>query len=81
MRELSYKALLLMEGQRVIVHDLAYDCYDQVCKVKLIHGRYLNKKLKPVEYISGIILENEEYKFEYDWNGECKNGGFKVYSC
>lgn len=27
-RELSYKALLLMEGQEVVVHDCVYDIYD-----------------------------------------------------
>ena len=80
-RELSYKALLLMEGQEVVVHDCAYDIYDQICIVKLIHGRYLNKKLKIIDYVSGIILENEEYKFEYDFRGECINGEFRVRSC
>ena len=80
-RELSYKALLFMEGQEVIVHDCEYDVYDQVCVIRLDHRYYLNKKLKPVNYVAGIILENEEYRFEYDFKGECVNGEFRVYSC
>ena len=80
MRELSYKALLYMEGQDVNVIDLEYDCYIQKCEVKLKRQWILNNKLKPVLYTVGIILENEEYKFEYDFNGKCLDGDFLVFS-
>ena len=50
MRELSYKALLYMEGQDVNVIDLEYDCYIQKCEVKLKRQWILNNKLKPVLY-------------------------------
>ena len=80
-RELSYKALLLMEGQDVIVQDCTNDVYDQVCIVNLEHRYYFNKKMRQVWFIAGIRLENEEYIFQYNDRGECVDGEFRVYSC
>ena len=51
MRELSFSAVKLMDGQKVVVHDLAYDAPDQVCEVRV------NKVINPVNkktIINGI---------------------------
>lgn len=80
-RKLSYKTLILMDGQKVIVHDLEYDAYDQLCEIKVIKERLLNKITKKYqEYITKIVLFNEEFTFEYDALGNCINGEFEVYT-
>ena len=82
MRELSLRALMNMEGQRVLVKDLEYDTYDQICEVKVkkeIKENKLKKKNRFDVVITELWLENEEFKFIY--NGlKCGNGEFKVYS-
>lgn len=78
-RKLPYKTLILMDGQKVIVHDLAYDAYDQICKIKVVEQTLLNKFTNKFQkIITGIILSNEEYTFEYDCYGKCVNGDFDV---
>lgn len=78
-RKLPYKTLILMDGQKVIVHDLAYDAYDQICEIKVIEQTLLNKFTNKFQkIITGIILSNEEYTFEYDCYGKCVNGDFDV---
>lgn len=80
-RKLSYKTLILMEGQKVVVHDLEYDAYDQLCEIKIIKERLLNRITKKYqEYITKIVLFNEEFIFEYDAFGKCINGEFEVYA-
>lgn len=80
-RKLPYKTLLLMDGQNVIVHDLTYDAYDQLCKIKVVEQNLLNKFTNKFQkVITGIILSNEEYTFEYDCYGKCVNGDFEVES-
>ena len=82
MRELSLKALMNMEGQKVLVKDLEYDAYDQICEVKVkkkIIENKLKKKNKFQTVIAELCLENEEFVFTF--NGlKCGNGEFKVYS-
>ena len=82
-RKLSFKALQLMDGQKVWVHDLVNDCYDQECIVKVNAVRtinpFLGKKKKIVEFIESIELTNDEFKFAYGLNGKCLNGDFEVY--
>ena len=34
-RKLNVFALMNMEGQKVRVHDLEYDAFDQICEVKM----------------------------------------------
>lgn len=78
-RKLPYKTLILMDGQKVIVHDLAYDAYDQICEIKVVEQTLLNKFTNKFQkIITGIILSNEEYIFEYDCYGKCINGDFDV---
>ena len=74
-RYLSFKALLLMEGQKVIVHDLAIDCYDQICEVTILKK---NRNGKFIIY--GLCLKNEEFIFKYDMKENCINGDFEVYA-
>ena len=82
MRELSLRALMNMEGQRVLVKDLEYDTYDQICEVKVkkeLRENKLKRKNRFDVVITELWLENEEFKFTY--NGlKCSNGEFKVYS-
>ena len=78
-RKLSYKTLILMDGQSVIVHDLEYDAYGQLCEIKVVKERLLNKITKKYqEYITKVILFNDEFTFEYDAFGKCINGEFEV---
>ena len=83
-RKLSFNALQFMDGQTVVVHDLEYDCYDQECVVKVNRVKVLNpfkgQKKKLVEFVQSIEFENEEFKFEYGFNGKCLNGEFEVYA-
>lgn len=82
MRELSLRALMNMEGQRVLVKDLEYDAYDQICEVKVkkeLRENKLKRKNRFDIVVTELWLENEEFKFTY--NGlKCDNGEFKVYS-
>lgn len=82
MRELSLKAISLMDGQKVKVKDIANDVYDQICEVKVKKEPLrIVPNMKPKEVVTGITLENEEFLFEYDLlTGKCINGEFKVYS-
>lgn len=79
-RKLSYRALLYMDKMRVVVKDLENDIYDQVCTVDVRKAYETNNKGKIIDYVIGIDLENEEYKFSYDWKGNCIDGEFEVYS-
>lgn len=81
MRELSYKAVSLMDGCKVMVHDCEYDEYDQECEVKVYKGFMPHplKKKKQIEYNKRVILFNEEFLFEFDQTGRCVGGEFKVY--
>ena len=75
MRKLSYKALTLMEGQKVKVHDLEYDIYDQICTVRHRKEWDGTKRI-----LTGIHLDNEEYIFTYTQTGKPSNGDFEVYT-
>ena len=75
MRKLSYKALTLMEGQKVKVHDLKYDIYDQICTVRHRKEWDGTKRI-----LTGIYLDNEEYIFTYTQTGKPSNGDFEVYT-
>lgn len=84
MKTLSLTALSMMEGQQVIVHDLVYDEYDQLCIVMINRRIRHNSHKKKNNYeaiCNKIWLENDEFKFEYNEDGTCKNGDFIVYSC
>ena len=82
MRELSLKALMNMEGQKVLVKDLEYDTYDQICEVK-VNKKLIENKLKKKNRFQLVItelwLENEEFIFTF--NGlKCRSEEFNVYS-
>ena len=80
-QKLKYKALLGMEGFKVLVHDLEYDAYDQVCKVYFERQTTIDKKTyKYKTRIKKIYLANEEFRFDFNWRGEPANGDFEVYS-
>lgn len=84
-RELSPNALKGMEGQQVIVHDCVYDEFDQICTVRLEKGviYHPRRKKNQVEvYVTGIILENDEFIFQYNppLFDKCIYGKFRVYS-
>lgn len=81
-RKLNVFALMNMEGQKVIVHDLAYDAYDQICEVKMEKTMIKDlskKKNQYKEVITKLWLENEEFIFEFN-GAKCHNGEFEVYS-
>ena len=80
-KRLKYKALLGMDGMYVIVHDLEYDAYDQICKVHLNYVNTINKRTyKFKQVLESITLENEEFIFTFNWKGEPNNGDFIIYS-
>lgn len=81
-RKLSALALMNMEGQKVRVHDLAYDAYDQICEVRIEKTVVKNPNKKNLSYkevVTKLWLENEEYIFEFNGT-KCHNGEFEVYS-
>lgn len=80
MRELSVKALLYMDGQSVIVKDLEYDAYDQICTLNIEKVMLpVGKKYK--EFPKTLNFSNDEFTFEYDLvTNQCVNGEFKVFS-
>lgn len=81
-RKLNVFALMNMEGQRVRVHDLEYDIYDQICEVKLEKTWVKDMSKKNTDYkqvITKVWLENDEFIFEFN-GGKCHNGEFEVYS-
>ena len=81
-RKLSVFALMYMEGQKVRVHDLEYDAFDQICEVKMKKTmvKNLNKKKDTYkEVITKLWLENDEFIFEFNGT-KCHNGEFEVYS-
>ena len=75
MRKLSFSAVKLMDGQKVIVHDLAYDAPDQVCEIKI--NKVINPTNKKNMLISSIEFFNEEFVYVYK-NNQCVNGEFEV---
>ena len=81
-RKLSVFALMNMEGQKVRVHDLEYDTFDQICEVKMKKTMVKNLNKKNATYkevITKLWLENEEFIFEFN-GAKCHNGEFEVYS-
>lgn len=74
---INYQNLFLLEGEKVIVSDLEYDEYDQICTVKI--QEFANIIKNKIFYYKTIKLVNEEYLFEFDKFGKCKNGKFLVY--
>ena len=75
MRKLSFSAVKLMDGQKVVVHDLAYDAPDQVCEIKI--NKVINPTNKKSMIISSIEFFNEEFVYVYKSN-QCVNGEFEV---
>ena len=69
-----------MDGFQVLVHDLEYDAYDQICTVRVIRDTYIDKKFKPITKIIGCELFNDEFIFTFNFLGNCVNGEFEVYS-
>ena len=78
MPELSFSAVKLMDGQKVVVHDLAYDAPDQVCEVRV--NKVINPANKKNIISSSIEFFNDEFLYVYK-NNQCVNGEFEVYSC
>lgn len=64
-----------MDGQKVVVHDLAYDAPDQVCEIKI--NKVINPTNKKNMLISSIEFFNEEFVYVYK-NNQCVNGEFEV---
>ena len=77
MRKLSFFFFLLMDGQRVVVHDLAYDAPNQVCEIKI--NKVINPANKKNMLISSIESFNDEFLYVYK-NNQCVNGEFEVYT-
>ena len=78
-RRLKYNALQYMDGQKVIIHDLEYDAYDQECAIKIEKNILFNNK-KKIEFVKQIKFYNDEFIFLMDRNGKAINGNFEVYS-
>ena len=72
MRELSLKAVLCMEGQKVIIRDLAYDIYDQECVINFERNSYGE--------VVKIFFINEEYVYKMDFLGRKENGDFQIFA-
>lgn len=83
-RKLSFKALTMMDGAIVEVHDKAYDAPIQHCEVKVVYlsteNKFASKGKKQSLIVKEIRLENEEFLYLYDYSGKCVNGEFEVYS-
>ena len=77
MRKLSFSAVKLMDGQKVVVHDLAYDAPNQVCEIKI--NKVINPTNKKNMLISSIEFFNDEFLYVYK-NNQCVNGEFEVYT-
>ena len=77
MRKLSFSAVKLMDGQKVVVHDLAYDAPDQVCEVRV--NKVINPANKKNIIISSIEFFNDEFVYIYK-NNQCINGEFEVFT-
>lgn len=77
MRELSFSAVKLMDGQKVVVRDLAYDAPDQVCEIKV--NKVINPTNKKSMIISNIEFFNDEFVYIYE-NNQCVNGEFEVFT-
>ena len=77
MRKLSFSAVKLMDGQKVVVHDLTYDAPDQVCEIKI--NKVINPTNKKNMLISSIEFFNDEFLYVYK-NNQCVNGEFEVYT-
>lgn len=75
MREISFKAIKNMEGQKVLVRDIEYEGPSQICEIKI-----LTDFIKGKIVMTGIQLEGEECSYYYDFMGRCKNGEFKVFT-
>ena len=75
MRKLSFSAVKLMDGQKVVVHDLAYHAPDQVCEIKI--NKVINPTNKKNMLISSIEFFNDEFLYVYE-NNQCVNGEFEV---
>lgn len=75
MRKLSFSAVKLMDGQKVVVHDLAYDAPNQVCEIKI--NKVINPTNKKNMLISSIEFFNDEFLYVYE-NNQCVNGEFEV---
>ena len=61
-----------MEDQKVIIHDLAYDAYDQECIINFKKNSY-GKVVK-------IFFVNEEYVYKMDFLGRKENGDFQIFT-
>ena len=61
-----------MEDQKVIIHDLAYDAYDQEC--------IINFKKNSYEKVVKIFFVNEEYVYKMDFLGRKENGDFQIFT-
>lgn len=66
-----------MDGQKVVVHDLAYDAPDQVCEIKI--NKVINPTNKKNMLVSSIEFFNDEFLYVYK-NNQCVNGEFEVYT-
>ena len=77
MRKLSFSAVKLMDGQKVVVHDLVYDAPDQVCEIKV--NKVINPTNKKSMIISNIEFFNDEFVYIYE-NNQCVNGQFEVFN-
>lgn len=64
-----------MDGQKVVVHDLAYDAPNQVCEIKI--NKVINPTNKKNMLISSIEFFNDEFLYVYE-NNQCVNGEFEV---
>ena len=67
-RKLNYSALLGMNNAKVVVHDLREDIYDQVCLVKVLFDSKKKGK-KWVNIPQNVTLENEEFVYNFDFDG------------
>jgi len=75
MKKLTYQDLLNMENEWVIVEDNINDYHNQECVV-------LFKEVSCNEcgnLYTRISLDNENYCFDYDKDGNCVDGDFDVY--
>lgn len=83
-RKLTYEAVKYMEDMPVLMHDLEYDIYDQLCYVNFIRKPWfkINTKGKSSygESITEIHLVNEEFTYIFNIGGLCKNGDFECYA-
>lgn len=77
---LEFKDLLLMAGERVVCVDRDVRAYDSQAKEPILLETICTVSvLNTPDKKQFVRLENEDYLFDFDTDGNCCEGEFEVY--